>query len=206
MKARIALIQLALLIGGWLASVSPAAGALYGIYESYVVINANGGGNVFYDAGANTGNPNFPGANLGAFNPSINTLVLNGGEVKTWKDPGGDVTGVFIAYRIWKQGNESGSFTERSIFFHSNLGGGDQKWQLTGDNINVLSGLGNGDYKLEVYFRASGNQGNVFDNVNGANYEASFTVVPEPTHIALGIFGALFAGGAAYRKLRQRRS
>ena len=184
-----------------------AHGAMnYGIFETYVVLNANGGGNVFYDAGASTANPNFHGANLGVFDPSLNSLILNGGEVKTFKNGVGDVTGAFLDYRIWLTGNESGSFIERSLPFNANLGNGDQRWQLTGANINVLSGLSSGNYMLEVYFRASGNQGDVFDNRGGPNYEASFSVVPEPVNVALGAFGLLLLTGGVWRHLRQQRA
>jgi hypothetical protein len=178
----------------------------YGIFETYVVLNANGGGNVFYDAGATTANPNFHGANLGTFNPSLNSLILNGGEVKTYKNGGGDVTGAFLDYRIWLTGNESGSFIERSIPFNANLGGGDQRWQLTGDNINVLNGLSSGNYMLGIYFRASGNQGDVFDNRGGPNYEAAFSVVPEPVNIALSVFGSLLIGGGVWQHFRKART
>ncbi len=167
--------------------------ANYGIYETYVILRLNGGANAFYDAGANTANPDFQGASLGTFNPSLNSLILNGGEVKTFKNGVGDVTGAFLDYRIWLTGNASGSFIERSLPFNANLGNGDQRWQLTGDNINVLSGLSSGNYTMEVYFRASGNQGDVFDSRGGLNYQATFSVVPEPTNVALSIFGGLAA-------------
>ena len=176
----------------------------YGIFESYVVLNVNGGGNQFYDAGASTANPDFHGANLGTFNPSLNSLILNGGEVKTFKNGSGNVTGAFLDYRIWLTGNESGSFIERSIPFNANLSNpGDQRWLLTGDNINVLNGLNSGNYMLEIYFRASGNQGDVFHNNGGPNYEAAFSVVPEPVNVALGTFGILLLAGGALRRLRK---
>lgn len=69
-----------------------ARGAL-GIWQSYVVVNVNGGGNVTYDAGAATGNPDYQNASFGNFNPSVNSLILNGGEVKTYKNSTGNVFG-----------------------------------------------------------------------------------------------------------------
>ena len=196
-------VTLLLVAFATVCGVQNSYAAMYGIFESYVVLNVNGGGNVFYDAGANTANPNFHGANLGTFNPSINSLILNGGEVKTFKNGSGNVTGAFLDYRIWLAGNESGSFIERSIPFNGDLGGGDQRWQLTGDNINVLNGLNSGNYMLEIYFRASGNQGDVFHNNGGPNYEAAFSVVPEPVNVALGTFGILPLAGGALRRLRK---
>ena len=180
--------------------------ANYGIYETYAVLSANGGANTFYDAGAITGNTDFHGANLGTFDPSINSLVLKGGEVKTFKNGVGDVTGAFLAYRIWMAGNESGSFVELTLPFGLDLGGGNQSWQTTAATINVLNGLGSGNYTLEVYFRAAGNQGDVFDNRSGPNYEATFSVVPEPTTVALSAFGVLLLVGGVWRRFRQPRS
>ncbi|HQK39451.1 MAG TPA: hypothetical protein PLO52_04970, partial [Flavobacterium alvei] len=62
-----------------------------GIYESYAILNSNGGGNVYYDLQATTGNPDFNGANLGIFNSS-STLILNGAQNKTFKCNTDDIT------------------------------------------------------------------------------------------------------------------
>ena len=79
-----------------------------GIFESYAVLNINGGGNTYYDLQANTTNPDFNGLDLGTFTNG-QTLVFVGGENKTWKNGGGDVTGGRIHYRVYT-GTPSGSF------------------------------------------------------------------------------------------------
>ena len=79
-----------------------------GIFESYAVLNINGGGNTYYDLQATTGNPDFNGLDLGTFTNG-QTLVFVGGENKTWKNGGGDVTGGRIHYRVYT-GTPSGSF------------------------------------------------------------------------------------------------
>ena len=180
------------IIAACLAVISQvtAPAALTGIFESYAILNKNGTGNTFYDAGASTGNADFQGANLGTFNSSVNSLILNGGEVKTYKNGGGDVFGAYLAYRIWS-GSPAGSFTETQLFYNGELGGGDQDWKATGANIKLLQGLNNGNYTLEVYFRSPGNQGDVYDSRGGSNYQATFSVVPEPITMALPIFGGL---------------
>jgi hypothetical protein len=195
----------AFLCSAILLSVSPAFGAL-GIYESYVVLNLNSGGNVFYDAGASTGNPDYQNANLGTFNPVGNSIILNGGEVKTYKNGSSDIFGAYLAYRIWS-GSASGSFTETSLPWNQDLTGGDQKWQATGAGINVLSGLGNGNYTLELYFRADGNDDDAYDNGGNPsyNYRASFTVVPEATNVAMAVFGITVAGWFVLRGLSRKR-
>ena len=80
-----------------------------GIFESYAVLKINGGVNTYYDLQATTvENPDFNGANLGTFTNG-QTLVFVGGENKTWKNGGGDVTGGRIHYRVYT-GTPSGSF------------------------------------------------------------------------------------------------
>ena len=206
-RSKISATFLGLVLGAFCSFQQCRAALDYGIFKTFIVLNANGSGNVFYDALANTGNPDFQGANLGSFNPVFNSLILNGGEVNTFKHSPGDVTGAFLDYRVWTTGNPAGSFIERTVPFTSNDPNGvDQKWSMIADNRNVLSGLANDNYTLEIYFRASGNQGDVFDNRGGPNYQATFSVVPEPTNTALGMFGALAAAGFVVRKYRRLRS
>jgi hypothetical protein len=168
------------------------AGALTGIYETYAILNINGTGNVYYDAGANTANPDLQGASLG----TVSSLILNGGEMKTYKNGVGDVYGAYLAYRVWS-GSPSGSFTETQLPWSADLGLGNQDWSATNANINLLQGLSSGNYTLEIYFRSPGNQGDVYDNGGNSslNYRATFDVtpVPEPITLALPIFGGLVA-------------
>lgn len=156
------------------AFVSYSAQAI-GIFESYAVLKINGGGNTYYDLQATTGNPDLNGLDLGTFTAG-QTLVFVGGENKTWKNGGGDVTGGRIFYRVYT-GTPSGSFSNVSFGFLENLGGsGDQKWGSTGGTTNVLSDLPNGVYTLEVYTEADTNLGARYSNNGGANYKATFTV------------------------------
>ena len=145
-----------------------------GIFESYAVLKINGGGNTYYDLQATTGNPDFNGLDLGTFTNG-QTLVFVGGENKTWKNSGGDVTGGRIHYRVYME-TPSGSFSNVSFNWIQNLGNGNQKWGATTGTTNVLSGLPNGEYTLEVYTEADTNLGARYSNNGGANYKATFTV------------------------------
>lgn len=199
LRSRLALCTSVVLVG----LVNPdAVRAAYGFFETYAILNVNGGGNTYYDAGAATGNPDFQGANFGTLNPALNSLILRGGEAKTFKNGGSDVFGANLAYRIWS-GSASGSFTEIPLGFNANLGGGDQKWDRTDANVNLLSGLGNGVYTLEIYFRGTGNGGDFYHSNGGINYQATFTVVPEPVTVALGIFAAVGGVGGLVRWRRK---
>ncbi|GAB1346016.1 T9SS type A sorting domain-containing protein [Cloacibacterium normanense] len=145
-----------------------------GIFESYAVLKINGGVNTYYDLQASTTNLDFNGLDLGTFTNG-QTLVFVGGENKTWKNGGGDVTGGRIHYRVYT-GTPSGSFSNVSFNWIQDLGNGDQKWGATTGTTDVLSGLPNGVYILEVYTEADTNLGARYSNNGGANYKATFTV------------------------------
>lgn len=184
------------LIAGIAMMAAGSASAATGIFESFGIIKINASTNVYYDMQAATGNPDFQGAALGTFNTSVgNTLVLNGGELKTFKNSGSNVTAGKLDYRVYLVGATPGSFGELNLPFNSNIGGSfgneDQKWDNTTANVNLLSGLSNGNYKLEVFAKALTNDGDRFSNAGGANYIATFTVVPEPASAALGLLGSV---------------
>ena len=150
-----------------------------GIYQSYVVVNS---GSNEYKASTD-----FNGFNIGTFNIG-DSYLLNGGEIKTWKDNGGDITGAYLYYRIYKDGETASSYIEVSLpWAENNVDGSsnNQKWAKTNSNINILSGLTGGYYKIEVYFKATSNQGDRFSNNGGANYIANFTVTEPVDEIVL---------------------
>ena len=145
-----------------------------GIFESYVVLNAKNAGNVYYDMQATTDNLDFNGANLGTF-ADTESLIFAGGENKTWKNNGGDVTGGKILYSVYST-TPSGTFSEVTFGFLEDLGNGNQKWGSTAGATNLISGLAAGTYTLEVYSEASTNVGTKYSSNGGANYIATFEV------------------------------
>lgn len=177
-----------------------------GIFDSFGIVRTTT--NTYYDIGASTANADFQGANLGTFDVTLDNLQL-GGQTKTYKNDSSDVSGARIWYRIWS-GSESGSFTSLTYAFQiDNVGGvpGDQQWGTdTGSPFytsNLLTGLSNGNYTLEVYTEISTNGVNAANpiaaNNGGSNYEATFSVIPEPSTYAL-----VFGGLAALVLLRRR--
>lgn len=147
-----------------------------GIFESYVILNVKNAGNAYYDMQASTTNADFQGANLGTFTAGSESLVFAGGEVKTYKNNGGDVTGGKVAYSVYS-GTPSGVFSEVAFGWIEDLGNGDQKWASTSGTTNIITGLAPGTYTLEVYSEASTNVGTKYSNNGGANYKATFDVV-----------------------------
>lgn len=158
-----------------LLCLSLNAFASSGIFQSYVIYNL-GAGNVYRAGGANAdGQPAFNGLNLGTFT-NISTLIINGGENKTYKNGADDVQGAKLNYRIYKTGDTPPAFTELDLPFHSNLGNGDQKWTKTNANIDVLSQVtSTGTWKIELYWRVPYNFGTHFDNNSSSNFTATFT-------------------------------
>lgn len=173
-KLKALVVAITLLLSGL------SAQAVSGIYEAYGILSINGGANTYYDMCATTGNPDLQGANLGNFN-ATNSLVVKGGQNKTYKCDGCDITNGNTWYRVWlTSGGPSGSFTQLSMGFVSNDAGGcggNQTWEGTGGTANVLTGLTPGNYTLEVYTTAdyaSCGSGTNFCNNSGNNYRATF--------------------------------
>ncbi|WP_435354540.1 hypothetical protein [Emticicia sp. SJ17W-69] len=151
-----------------------------GFYETYIIIN-----NTYYDLGANTGNPNLQGNNLGTFS-CTNSLILNGFQTKIFKCNACNVTNVKLNYRVFKNGSTPGSFSAINFSSVNNISGAgsgcqNQQWENTGGGTNLISGLADGTYTVEVYTDGQGtncNYNNFFDtNLNGgSNYSATFTI------------------------------
>lgn len=183
-----------------------AAYGLFGSNGSFVIINANGGGNVYYHM-TNGANAAFDGAILGSFNPGLgNSLALNGGELQTFENGGDSVTSpASLFYRIYTTGSPTGSYTGISLNNLTFPGpAGDEKRDNISANVNVLSGLVNGNYTLEVFSSAAVDwngqiggpaEDTIYASNGGNNYKANFTVVPEPSRALLlgfGLFGLIF--------------
>ncbi|MBU3714067.1 MAG: T9SS type A sorting domain-containing protein [Ferruginibacter sp.] len=152
------------------------------IFQSYLIVN-RGTGNEFFDLKASTSNPDFSGS-LGTFNLS-QTLKLNGAQNKTFKCNSLDITGGSLLYRVYPSSQTPGSFIGVSLGFSSNDAGAgsgcqNQTWQASGVDIDLLNGLCDGEYVIEVYTTANytdiGGSGTFFANDGGANYKATFTV------------------------------
>jgi len=178
-----------------------------GMFDQFLIVST--GSSTYYDIGAVTGNPDFQGSALGTF---LNTDTLQlGGQGKSYKNNSTDVTGMLLSYRLYS-GAPSGAFQSLNYAFQSNLvTPGDQQWgtDVAGANgsafftPNLLTGLANGTYTLELYSSITTNGVNeastVFNNNGGNNYTATFTVIPEPSRVLLIAVGLI---GLAFRRRR----
>lgn len=97
-----------------------------GIFESYVII-----GSTYFDLNDASMNSNFEGANLGSFS-SGQSLLLNGGEIKTYKNGGANICGGKLWYAVRSIGSAAPlSFVSVNLDFIEDLPVlGDQKWAL----------------------------------------------------------------------------
>jgi len=153
----------------------------WGFTQSYAIIDD--GTSSYLAGGINTDNAaGFANAELGDFYTD-GTLTLVGGEIKTYKNGGANVCGGNLHYRVYSEGSPAGLFSPIVLAFHSDQGSGVQKWDNVSTNVNLLAGLSEGDYILELYWDAAGSTsgggcGEIkYDSNSGANYTASFSVL-----------------------------
>ncbi|HLP65875.1 MopE-related protein [Flavobacterium sp.] len=158
-----------------------------GFNTTYIVLDSNNSGNVYYDLQASTANPDFENANLGVYCEGSSSLVFKGAEHNNYKCGGCDITSTRLMYRIYPTGSPSGSFVSNSIGYSSGFtngcGGEDQQWSNTGYSTNLLNGLSAGNYTVEVYSEQSTTcLGTVYASNGGNNFKATFTVNTNVTY------------------------
>ncbi len=147
-----------------------------GIFDRAVIVQ--GGSFSFLSGSA------FDTTNFGEFT-SGSIFLLTGGQLKTYKNGTDNITGAAMYYRIYKQGiSPLPSFDTIVLPWKSDatspLGSIDQTWERTGLTTNILNGLIDGNYIIEVYYEAfytdqSGANIHI-DNNGGNNYTASFSI------------------------------
>lgn len=148
-----------------------------GIFQTYVILDI-GGGTIYRAGGNNADNAvtYTSMTNLGTHISGGSTLTLKGGEMKTWKNSGGDVTGARLYYRVYETGQTPGSFILVNLPWAQNINGsGDQRWTNSGANINLLTGTSaSKTYTVELYWQATTNEGDRYDTNSSNNYKREF--------------------------------
>jgi hypothetical protein len=130
---------------------------------------------IFYNAN------DFNSQDFGIVGPTT-SLYLKSGQLYVWKNAGGDITDAVMNYRIYMDGETPDAFIQQSLPFHNEWAANEGTAQLWWNNepdetdLNILEGLTEGTYYIEVYFEALDGQGNtLYFNNEGANYIAEFT-------------------------------
>lgn len=201
--------------------ITLASHADFGIYASAVYLNKNGTGGFYNtqkpsDPVQHIGNQDFAG-HQGFYAKNSGTLKLNGAEIKTYKNNGGNVCSGTIYYRVYLSGTTPPAFTSSINLpyyadcnsvnpctsyggaFIPEKGGGccnlnDQKWQEATQQVDLTAFPG-GDYTLEVYYTSTGepNSGScnstTYDSNNSNNYKVTYTIT-DPLPV---VFGNVFA-------------
>ncbi|MBK1826049.1 PEP-CTERM sorting domain-containing protein [Haloferula rosea] len=151
---------------------------------------------VFYEIDSDSsglfGASEFQGADLGSF--TVGDELYLTGEQKSDKDNSTDVIGHTLFWSL----DGGSTFSTLGYGFQSDLGDGNQVWgAANAGNLtsNILDGLGAGSYTLSVWSTVTTDGVNsdttIFNTNGGSNYNATFSVVPEPSVALLGAFGIL---------------
>jgi hypothetical protein len=137
------------------------------------------------------------------------TFNIEGFELNTFEDNGSEITHMNL---FWTVDNFTNTH-QIQINPAPTKTGNNRFWQTTSGTQNLLdnNGVGaltNGNYTFQAYFEGYTNgvdtAGNIFLNNGGSNYSAAFTVVPEPSSLALLGIAGLASGGLVMLKRRKR--
>ncbi|PLX06646.1 MAG: hypothetical protein C0596_15110 [Marinilabiliales bacterium] len=123
----------------------------------------------------------FNGHNFGTLNSS-SSLYLKSGQLIVSKDAEGDIVDCLMYYRLYKSGDTPGDFNAVVLPWHSEWDEDELLFQMWWNDppeetdLNLLEGLSDGDYILEVYFQAeNGDSEILYLNNATLNYIATFT-------------------------------
>ena len=143
--------------------------------SAFIAMWEGEGDDIYYKA------ENFNGHNFGTLGP-VNSLYLKSGQVHVWKNTDGNIANATMNYRIYLDGETPGAFVQQNLPFDSenteSEGSTQLWWNNSPDetNLNLLDGVSEGTYYIEVYFEAEdGNSNTLYLNNSGNNYIAEFT-------------------------------
>ncbi|MCB1101558.1 MAG: hypothetical protein KDL10_04300 [Kiritimatiellae bacterium] len=172
---------------GILLSLAAAAISVEAAYQfvsdggTFVDLELNGVPATFHMSPSTGGKPAFDGADLGTFSLADgDSLFLSGFTNETLESGGQDIFVGGFVHRVQKTG-QAGAFITNYNTGWTEVTTGREKHFANGMTINLLAGLTNGLYELEVYAFAQGNfSPNLLADNGGSNYIATFTVTEEP--------------------------
>ena len=182
----------------WMSLViTPLAGAATGWFNDYIFLSTDavGTGGTFSIGTFNTpAGTSLDGYDFG----SVTTLRITGADMQYWSDTQDRQGGAYY----WKIG--SGGSANEVVWNQTGPSGNNYEGTISTDT-NVAAGLSPGSYTLYVWAKSWNGQagGDDYLSNSGANYAATFSVVPEPSSLSL-LFGSSCVG--AFYLMRRRRS
>ena len=157
-----------------------------------------------YDLKGTVQNKSFSGADLGTYSIGTDTLVIDS-SVADMTLMGHPATSVILYYRVYASTGTAGSYSTVSLANTSTVGS-TQTWSISGESIDLLSGLSNGatetSYKVDMYVYTTNS---TYSYVTSSSVvTGTFTVVPEPASCAAA-FGLVGLGCAMLAKRKCRK-
>jgi hypothetical protein len=182
-----------------------------GIFEAFITVNIKGTNDIIYklNPGSSQGSiySNFEG-NIGPFFTN-ESLVIRGGDTKTYKNSGCDFVASGLYYYVHPIGTTNqvplSSYTRLDQPFNRDLpvgpySPGDQQWGDANNptnTANIITGLAaNRSYIIDVFVASevqscnSGNNGLIYYSNGGRNFQVTFSVFPAPLPVTLTRFEA----------------
>ncbi len=190
-----------------LSAIAFNAVAGFGISSSAVYLNLNGSLG-YYNTKTSGSTPlgveSFAGK-LGVFANNSGNLKIMGAAVSTFKTGGGNVCSGTLYYTVYLKGNRPATpvFASVELSLYSS-GTTNQQWLNTNNPIDLTT-YPVGDYLLELYYVASGNDinGNCsetkLDNGTGTDYIASFSITNPLALSISGLSGIVYDASVAIK-------
>jgi hypothetical protein len=189
---RINLLFFAIVLASTFASAAPLPAT--GWFDDYLSINANGAGATSYYIGTTGTGSALQGIDFG----SVSSLSITSCDMKYWSSTQ-DRTGGAFYYKIMSaDGATQVVAPVETIWDQVKLPATNDYQGTKATEINVLSGLNPGSYRLHVYAKSWGSgQGDSWLSNGGANYWATFST---PAVMITGANG--IADGTYYSTLK----
>jgi len=192
------------------------AGASFGATGIYGAYSTVGGTKYKMSSTYGGAEPTFNGANLGNITIGSSSLAISQFETLTFQNSGHSTFEFAFAYRVRlasaAQSTNPADYAFVTMGNGVDLGGGNEKAEVTGATINLLAGISAPSfpttqiYAVDIVHKAGAFEGGSnferLANVNnpdpggtnwaGTNaFTATFTVIPEPSAALLGGIGML---------------
>ncbi|HMP89572.1 MAG TPA: hypothetical protein PJ991_05200 [Kiritimatiellia bacterium] len=153
---------------------------------TYVVLSENLGSRQWFDAGANSANPDFVSQ---SFTNKLGDSLHIGGQAQTYAPIFGTVVTMF--WRVREETSpgvystvSSGSF----LLPYRNQQGNNDRWEQnpipgqtpgsTTHDVDILKNIPIGVYQIQVWYRAQNGSTTLWDSNSGANYSARLVITP----------------------------